>query len=102
MPHCCVRSMLPLTAHYRPWRTMTELLWSPPQRDIISRVSLIVLIEWQVTIIAPQESTMCNAYNHSSYCRCGWGGDGHLGAGGWHGGYSTAFSDRVATTSRSG
>jgi hypothetical protein len=22
---------------------------------------------------------MCNAYNHSSYCRCGWGGEGHVG-----------------------
>lgn len=22
---------------------------------------------------------MCNAWNHSASCRCGWGGDGHLG-----------------------
>jgi hypothetical protein len=22
---------------------------------------------------------MCNAYNHPPGCRCGWGGDGHLG-----------------------
>jgi hypothetical protein len=25
---------------------------------------------------------MCNAWNHSSDCRCGWGGTGHLGQGG--------------------
>lgn len=25
---------------------------------------------------------MCNAYNHAPDCRCGWGGDGHLGTGG--------------------
>jgi hypothetical protein len=25
---------------------------------------------------------MCNAWNHSPSCRCGWGGDGHLGTGG--------------------
>lgn len=25
---------------------------------------------------------MCNAWNHSSDCRCGWGGIGHLGQGG--------------------
>jgi hypothetical protein len=45
---------------------------------------------------------MCNAHNHHPGCTCGWGGDGHLGGGGWHGGYLAAFSDRVATTSRSG
>jgi hypothetical protein len=30
---------------------------------------------------------MCNAWNHPPSCRCGWGGDGHLGGGGdgWHG-----------------
>lgn len=22
---------------------------------------------------------MCNAWNHNSFCTCGWGGDGHLG-----------------------
>ena len=22
---------------------------------------------------------MCNAYNHSPGCMCGWGGEGHLG-----------------------
>ena len=25
---------------------------------------------------------MCNAWNHSNDCRCGWGGKGHLGCGG--------------------
>lgn len=34
---------------------------------------------------------MCNALNHSSNCRCGWGGDGHLGA---HGS-TTAFRPLV-------
>lgn len=24
---------------------------------------------------------MCNAWNHSASCRCGWGGEGHLGGG---------------------
>ena len=28
---------------------------------------------------------MCNAWNHPSNCRCGWGGDGHLGQGGFRG-----------------
>lgn len=31
---------------------------------------------------------MCNAHNHPQSCRCGWGGDGHLG-GPPTGGYST-------------
>lgn len=30
---------------------------------------------------------MCNAWNHSSYCTCGWGGDGHSGGGGGGSGY---------------
>lgn len=25
---------------------------------------------------------MCNAWNHSHNCKCGWGGEGHLGSGG--------------------
>lgn len=29
---------------------------------------------------------MCNAWNHHPNCTCGWGGDGHLGKGGAHGG----------------
>lgn len=32
----------------------------------------------------------CNAWNHSSNCSCGWGGDGHLGRG-------TLFTDLVRT-----
>lgn len=26
----------------------------------------------------------CNAWNHSSNCNCGWGGEGHSGGGGWY------------------
>ncbi len=26
---------------------------------------------------------MCNAWNHSDDCTCGFGGEGHLGSGGW-------------------
>lgn len=32
---------------------------------------------------------MCNAWNHSPGCTCGWGGDGNVGGGGgWAGGYT--------------
>jgi hypothetical protein len=30
---------------------------------------------------------MCNAYNHPTGCRCGWGGDGHLGTSSGYSGY---------------
>jgi hypothetical protein len=35
---------------------------------------------------------MCNAWNHSPSCRCGFGGDGHLGGGGYRGGNSFLHS----------
>lgn len=46
---------------------------------------------------------MCNAWNHSSGCRCGWGGDGHLGRGGggwnprstWEGGYDLSSPNAI-------
>jgi hypothetical protein len=50
---------------------------------------------------------MCNAWNHSPGCTCGWGGDGHLGR---SDGYSSPFhassgmyyfSDRTTFTSSS-
>lgn len=31
---------------------------------------------------------MCNAWNHSDDCTCGFGGEGHLGGGGGHGGWA--------------
>ena len=39
---------------------------------------------------------MCNAWNHSPDCTCGWGGDGHFGGSGSYGGggYSTPRSTR--------
>lgn len=33
---------------------------------------------------------MCNAWNHSLDCQCGFGGDGHLGSGGYSG-YATLW-----------
>src|SRR5260370_36033739 len=39
---------------------------------------------------------MCNAWNHSPGCTCGWGGTGHAGRspGGWHnvGGYHSSLN----------
>ena len=35
---------------------------------------------------------MCNAHNHSDYCTCGFGGEGHLGGGGGGWGSSTLSS----------
>lgn len=40
---------------------------------------------------------MCNAWNHSPDCMCGWGGDGHLGRRG-QGGFITTRSVPYATT----
>ena len=42
---------------------------------------------------------MCNAWNHSPECRCGWGGDGHLGAG--HDGRGGRRGGAVVTSARS-
>src|SRR5437868_2599739 len=32
---------------------------------------------------------MCNAWNHPLRCRCGWGGEGHLGGGAFNAGAAT-------------
>lgn len=39
---------------------------------------------------------MCNAWNHSAGCRCGWGGEGHLGQSG-----SSNFGVRATTNGAS-
>src|ERR1043166_5175005 len=41
---------------------------------------------------------MCNAWNHSAGCTCGWGGEGHLGGGGGYGGFGHDFSTRNLRT----
>jgi len=38
---------------------------------------------------------VCNAWNHDPGCTCGFGGEGHLGGGGWRGG---SYSGSVAST----
>jgi hypothetical protein len=44
---------------------------------------------------------MCNAYNHPSWCMCGWGGEGYEGVGrsgniwSWHAGIRTLYPSYV-------
>lgn len=41
---------------------------------------------------------MCNAWNHSASCTCGWGGEGHLGKSSGHKGLNTLFTAIIYKT----